>query len=191
MLLETKDEIRNIFRKKRSSLSEQKRKLYSRDIARNFYSNISVKPNSVIAGYIAIGNEVDVSLLLEMYTGDGHIICLPCVDEKEQPLVFRKYAKGAKLLKNRLTGTLEPPDNFEEVTPDIVITPLVAFDSAGTRLGQGGGYYDRTFEYMTGISAGFLAVGVAFSCQQTGFIRREATDFRLDAVATEKNVLIF
>lgn len=191
MLLETKDEIRKIFRQKRADIPNKDRKTFDREIAKNFYANISVKPKSVIATYIPIGSEVDITLLMEMYNDEGHTICLPCVDEKDAPMVFRKYPRGTKLLKNRITSTLEPPDNFPEVTPNLVITPLVAFDSAGTRLGQGGGYYDRTLEYLTSISADFIAVGVAYSAQQTQFIRREPQDFKLDAIVTEKKVLTF
>ncbi len=191
MLLETKDGLRNIFREKRSALTQKQRHLLDREIVRNFYANISVAPSSVIAGYMPIGSEADISLLLEMYTDDGHTICLPCVDEKNEPMAFRKYAFGAPLVKNKLTKTMEPPAHFEEVEPDIIITPLVAFDAAGTRLGQGGGYYDRTFEHLRNMSAGFLAVGVGYSAQQAQFIRRDEHDFKLDAVVTEKKVLTF
>ncbi len=190
MLLETKDEIRKIFREKRAKLSDRQRKSKDRDIVKNFYANISVKPRSVIAGYIPFNSEVDISLLLEMYAEDGHIICLPCVDEKNSPMVFRKYPRGTKLIKNTLVQTLEPPENFETVTPNVIITPLVAFDSAGTRLGMGAGYYDRTFDSLSGYND-FIAVGVAYSTQQTPYIRPDAHDFKLDAVVTEEKVLVF
>ncbi len=190
MLLETKDEIRNIFRQKRAELSDKDRKLKNRDIVKNFYANISLKPKSVIAGYIAMPSEVDISLLLEMYEEAGHTICLPCVERENEPLVFRKYKRGAPLLLNKKFGTKEPPDNFEEVTPNIIITPLVAFDAAGTRLGQGGGFYDRTFNNLTGFHD-FIAVGVAYACQQTPYLKPYPHDFKLDAIATEKKVFVF
>ncbi len=191
MLLETKDEIRKIFRQKRADIPEKDRPLNNREIVKNFYANISVRPNSVIAFYLPMRTEVDLSLLMEMYAEDGHTICLPCVDEKDAPLTFKKYAKGAALIDNPITKIKEPPKHFEEVTPNIIITPLVAFDASGTRLGMGGGYYDRTFEHLTDISAEFLAVGAAYACQQASFLRRDAKDFPLDAVATEKRVFVF
>jgi len=190
MLIETKDEIRRIFRDKRASLSEKHRKLKSREIVKNFYANISVKPHSIIAGYIPVGSEVDISLLLEMYEEDGHTISLPCVDERDAPMVFRRYERGAPLVNNKKFNIKEPPGNFEEVMPNLIITPLVAFDSAGSRLGQGKGYYDRTFDYMNGFND-FITVGVAFAIQQTEFIRRDAHDFKMDAIVTEERVLIF
>ncbi len=190
MLLETKDEIRKIFRQKRAEISDKQRKLKNREIAKNLYANVSIKPKSVIAGYIAMPSEVDVSLLIEMYEEDGHIICLPCIERENEPLVFRKYKRGAPLLLNKKFGTKEPPDNFEEVQPNLIITPLVAFDAAGTRLGMGKGFYDRTFESMAGIHD-FIAVGASYACQQTPYLRPHPHDFKLDAVVTEKKVFVF
>jgi 5-formyltetrahydrofolate cyclo-ligase len=190
MLFETKDEIRNIFREKRTKISDRARKLKNRDITKNFYANISIKPKSVIAGYIPFGSEVDISLLLEMYEDDGHTLCLPCVDEKDSPMVFRKYKKGVELVTNKNLKIQEPPEHFEEVIPNLIITPLVAFDSSGSRLGMGAGYYDRTFDYLNGFND-FIAVGVAFAVQQTEYIKRETHDFKMDAVVTEEKVLVF
>lgn len=191
MLLETKDEIRKIFRQKRAEISEKDRPLKNREIVRNIFANISLKPKSVIAFYLPMKTEVDLSLLMEMYTETGHTICLPCVEEKDAPMIFRKYAKGVELVNNPLTKIQEPHKKYPIVEPNVIITPLVAFDSAGTRLGMGGGYYDRTFEHLADISAEFLAVGAAYDCQQASFLRRENTDFPLDALATETRVFVF
>ncbi len=190
MLLESKDQIREIFRKKRAALNTKKQKLYSREIAKNFFANISIAPASTIAIYIPFEHEVDVTLLSELYAETGHTLCLPCVDEKDAPMVFRKYIKGTPLVKNRLVNIMEPPHNFPEVSPNVIIVPLIAFDSAGTRLGMGAGYYDRTFDYLSGFSE-FIAIGVAFSCQQTPYIKPEAHDYKLDALVTEKKVFVF
>ena len=190
MLFETKDEIRKIFRDKRAKISDKQRKLKNREIVKNFYANISIKPRSIIAGYIPIGSEVDISLLLEMYEEDGHTLCLPCVDEKDAPMVFRKYRRGINLVTNKALKIKEPPEHFQEVTPNLIITPLVAFDSSGSRLGMGAGYYDRTFDYLNGFND-FIAVGVAYACQQTEYIKREPHDFKMDAIVTEEKVQVF
>ena len=186
----SKDEIRKTFQEKRSKLSDKQKKSFNRDIVRNFYSHFSLSPKSVIAGYLPAGDEADISLLLEMYAEDGHIICLPCVDEKDAPMIFREYRFGAPLVRNKFFNFLEPPYNFKEVLPDIIITPLVAFDSAGNRIGMGKGFYDRTFDNLNGFKD-FIAVGVGYSCQQAPFIRPDQFDFQLHSCVTENKVFTF
>lgn len=188
MVTPTKNSIREDFRKKRNSISERNRKLKSRDICQNFYSNISIKKNSKIAFYMATKVEPNLQILLELYQEDGHIICLPCVEETNAPMIFRKYMIGAPLQKNREFGFLEPPTHFETIIPDVIITPLVAFDAKCNRLGQGGGYYDRTFEYLSGF-AEFITIGTAFKEQQSSFIPTNRNDFRLDAIVTDERVI--
>jgi 5-formyltetrahydrofolate cyclo-ligase len=67
------------------------------------------------------------------------------------------------------------------VVPDLIITPLLAFDRDGGRLGQGGGYYDRTFAACPHI----LRVGLAYAGQEAPSLPMEAHDQRLHGVLTE------
>lgn len=184
-----KNTLRKQFREKRKNLSEKKKKLLSRDICRNFYSNITVPKNSVIAGYIATENEVDISFLLNLYREDGHKICLPVVVSDKEPLIFREYNRNDKLELNKKYKFFEPDSEKQELQPYLIITPLVAFDSACNRLGQGGGFYDRTLEQLLDLNE-FLAVGVGFSIQQAPFIEANKNDFQLDAVVTEERVFV-
>ena len=74
--------------------------------------------------------------------------------------------------------------------PDIVLTPMLAFDRTGHRIGYGGGYYDAT---LTALSERhrFRAIGVAFSFQEVEMIPAEVSDYRLQAVITEQEVKKF
>ena len=85
-------------------------------------------------------------------------------------------------------GLLVPGANQPEVTPRVVFAPLLAFDRAGTRLGYGGGFYDRT---LAGLSArgAVMAVGLAYAAQETATLPRAPTDRRLDWVVTETATL--
>jgi 5-formyltetrahydrofolate cyclo-ligase len=190
MVLESKNELRSIFLQKRAVLSDKDRKLKSREIVRKFYSNISLQPKSVIAGYFSYNNEVDIALLMELYAETGHQICYPAIEEKNAPMIFREFNKGVAPVKNNFLNFYEPPETCKEVIPNVIITPLVAFDSAGNRLGQGSGYYDRTMDYLSGVTD-FIAVGVSFACQQAQFIKPGIFDYRLDATVTEEKVFIF
>jgi 5-formyltetrahydrofolate cyclo-ligase len=68
--------------------------------------------------------------------------------------------------------------------PRLLITPLLAFDAEGWRLGYGGGFYDRTLERLRAVRR-TLAVGFASSAQQVDAVPHEPTDQPLDAVVTE------
>lgn len=190
MVIENKQELRKIYSEKRKMLTDKQRISYNRDIVKNFYANISLQPRSVIAGYFPTKYEADISLLLEMYAEDGHTICYPAVEEQGEPLIFRKFVKGMETVKNQYHNFLELPNHAKEVMPNVIITPLLAFDSSGHRLGMGAGYYDRTFDYLSRVTD-FIAIGVAYSLQQTQFIRPETHDFKLDALVTEKKTFVF
>jgi len=74
---------------------------------------------------------------------------------------------------------------------DVVLLPLVGFDARGLRLGTGGGYYDRAFEFRrwrTSWQAPRL-VGLAYAFQQVDAIVRAPHDVLLDAVVTEEGVV--
>ena len=58
-------------------------------------------------------------------------------------MIFRRYRDGDALLPDEM-GIAAPRATAPQVTPDIVLLPLLAFDGIGHRLGRGGGFYDRT-----------------------------------------------
>ena len=72
--------------------------------------------------------------------------------------------------------------------PDLVVTPLLAFQLDGTRLGQGGGYYDRALEALRARKR-VMVLGLAYSGQQVENLPHEAHDQRLDAILTEKEYI--
>ena len=72
----------------------------------------------------------------------------------------------------------------------MVLTPLLAFDGAGGRLGQGGGHYDRTLQNLRAHGP-VLVVGLGYAGQEVDAIPMEAHDQRLDAVLTEAGYRAF
>jgi len=77
------------------------------------------------------------------------------------------------------------PQDGPNIVPDIVLLPLVAFDTQGFRLGYGGGYFDRTLAMLVPRP---LAIGVGFELGRVADIRPQAHDIRLNAVCTEIGV---
>ncbi len=68
----------------------------------------------------------------------------------------------------------------------MLLVPLLAFDRQGYRLGQGGGYYDRTLPRLRARGR-IEAVGIGYSCQEVETVPNGPTDARLDWVVTEEN----
>ncbi|HCR85946.1 MAG TPA: 5-formyltetrahydrofolate cyclo-ligase [Alphaproteobacteria bacterium] len=184
----SKLELRRKYRDLTAKLTPYQRKIKSREICRSIFANFKLPKNSIIAGYIPFKNEVDISLLMSLYHESGYRLCLPVIENKDFPLAFWEYAPGMELKKNKHYGFFEPKIPAE-VLPDMVITPLVAFDAACNRLGQGAGFYDRTLNHLSGFKD-FIAIAPAFSIQQTAYIKVEKFDYTLDAIITEKRIFI-
>jgi 5-formyltetrahydrofolate cyclo-ligase len=148
---------------------------------------LGIGPGSVVAGYWPIVTELDDRPLLARLDERGVICALPVVVSANAPLMFRRW-RPLDDLEAGVLGTSHPPATAPEVVPDVVLAPLLAFDREGYRLGQGGGYYDRTLAFLR--SRGVLtAVGVGFAAQRTDSVPRGANDERLDWILTEEMLI--
>ncbi|MFT3997574.1 MAG: 5-formyltetrahydrofolate cyclo-ligase [Asticcacaulis sp.] len=107
-------------------------------------------------------------------------------------MIFRAYTPGALLVEGPF-GTRQLGPDAPEVFPDLILTPLLAFDRGGGRLGYGGGFYDRALDYLRSVKRRNekppQVWGVAFSAQEVPCVPTEPHDQRLDAVLTETGVI--
>ena len=120
----------------------------------------------------------------------GWTIALPACEEPDAPVVFRTWKPGDRLAPDAV-GISSPLASAGEVAPDLVVVPLIAFDSTGARLGQGGGYYDRTLAELRTGKRPPPAIGLAFAGQEVEAVPREEHDQKLDAVLTETGYRAF
>lgn len=152
-------------------------------IARAFIDAIDLPAHSVIAGYAPLKGEVDPLPLLQQLAAMGCDIALPSA-EPGKPLSFRQWRPGAPLTPG-LFGAREPHRTAPGLRPNLLIVPLVAFDSDGWRLGRGGGFYDRTIAELRAAGP-VVTIGIAFAAQRVPQVPREAHDQRLDWIVTEE-----
>lgn len=145
---------------------------------------LRLKGAGVVAIYKALGAEIDPRPLGEVLRKLGWQTALPAVETEDAPLMFRQWAPGEPLAKD-LTDLAAPLPSAPEVRPDLVIVPLLAFDRAGGRLGQGGGFYDRTLEALRQAGAAPPFVGFAYAGQEVAHVPAEPHDQRLDGILTE------
>jgi 5-formyltetrahydrofolate cyclo-ligase len=140
----------------------------------------------VVALYRAMGSELDTDALALALERDGRRLCLPVVLERNAPMIFRAWSPGEPLELDN-AGCPAPLPLAEVVDPDLVITPLLAFDAFGGRLGQGGGYYDRTFAARSDA----IRIGFAYAGQQVERLALQDHDIRLHGVLTETGYTAF
>jgi 5-formyltetrahydrofolate cyclo-ligase len=157
---------------------------YYSTIRHFFHEWISVRNAvSVIGLYYPVKSEMNTLSLIDYLYTQGKITCLPMVISKNEPLIFKPWSSGNNLVVGHYG--IPVPDNDQIVTPDLIICPLLAYDSKGMRLGYGGGFYDRTIRYLRrNKQTGYI--GLAFSEQKSYHdLPSEVHDVPLDAVLTE------
>jgi 5-formyltetrahydrofolate cyclo-ligase len=154
------------------------------DQAQALLDGLKLKRPGVAALYHASGAEMDPRPLAENLIKLGWSIALPACEEPDAPVVFRNWRPGDRLAPDAV-GITSPLASAGEVVPDLVVVPLIAFDAAGGRLGQGGGYYDRTLSELRAAKPAPPCVGLAFAGQEVDAVPREDHDQKLDGVLSE------
>lgn len=186
-LEEAKAALRKEAHAARAALSAEERSDAAKAVAQLFFEEIAYTPEDVIAGYWRIRDELDCQPILIRLMDSGQKVVLPVVEGDDAPLDLRVWEADQPLYEAGF-GTLAPSDLAPRAEPDIVLMPLLGFDNSGTRLGYGGGYYDRTLAH---IGKKPLLIGLAFAAQELAHVPREAHDVPLDAVVTESGVRFF
>lgn len=120
----------------------------SQAIARQLDRVLADVAGQAIAAYWPIRSEPDLRDWMARTHDRGASILLPVVIEKNAPLAFRTWRPRCRM--ERGVWNIPVPVDGAEATPDIVIAPLLGVDEAGYRLGNGGGYYDRTLAALGG-----------------------------------------
>ncbi len=131
--------------------------------------------------YLSYRSEMDTRILIEELKEQGKTICVPRIEDGRMlsvPLRGRIEKNGYGI---------EEPEGGEEVTAEVAVVPLLAYDDGGYRLGYGGGYYDAYLAAHPEV----LRVGLAFSGQHAAALPHDGWDIPLDAVVTEEGVLSF
>jgi 5-formyltetrahydrofolate cyclo-ligase len=177
--------LRRVMRERRRTAHEQDPGAAQalRDV---FLSCVTLPSTSLVATTIAVRHEIDSAPLNAALVARGHHLCLPVMVSPEQPLLFRLWSPKEALTQGALKIP-EPLASSPTVEPDILLVPLLAFDRHGHRLGQGGGYYDRTLALLRAKKK-IVAIGLGFAAQEVTAVPTGPNDARLDAVVTEKGI---
>lgn len=146
-------------------------------------------PGAIVSAYMAIRTEIDPMPAMVTLHAKGHKIALPVIQGRARPLLFREWHPDSAMIEGDFGAMI--PRGGELVAPDVLITPLIAYDHTGQRLGYGGGFYDRTLQQLRQ-NGTTHAVGFAFAGQANPDpLPSEKTDQPLDALVTENGVQYF
>lgn len=184
---EIKSGLRQAALSARATLSADFRHDAANSVASHFLRSPLFTPTQTIAGYWSIRDELDCRPILDALLAHAVELILPVVTGPGQPLDLRVWERGVTLEKAGF-GTFGPPATAPRAIPDVLLMPLVGFDKTGTRLGYGGGYYDRT---LASLPKRPRLIGLAYAVQELDEIPRLDHDVPLDAVITETGLRMF
>jgi 5-formyltetrahydrofolate cyclo-ligase len=138
-----------------------------------------------IGGYYPSNYEIDDLDILDLLEKKKFKVSLPII-KKDNQMNFYSWSRNDPLKINKF-GIPEPVST-KIFYPDMLLVPLVAYDSSLNRLGYGGGYYDRYIEKIEKIKK-VTKIGLAFSFQKISSIPINQYDKKLDFIVTEKEIL--
>ena len=181
-----KEHQRKISIKKRATLKD-KNSNASKTLQDHLNGLINFKNYKIIASFISFKSEISTQFLNEFLLNNGKILCLPIIKDNSETLNFIEYNLKTKLVSGKF-GIMQPSDLSKELLPEIILTPCLAFDKNGFRLGYGGGYYDKTFSYLKKIRHKFISIVVAFDDQKIDELVHDKYDQKIDYILTEKKL---
>lgn len=190
-----RSDIRKSMRAQRRSVSDVQRDISALALLNNLATQSWYLESDSVAAYLSNDGEIDLAPVIEDLIARKKKMSLPKVNSDQGLMHFCDWQPSEELVSNRY-GILEPTKEAMRplVAHSLVLTPLVAFDSVGNRIGMGGGYYDRLLSKKSASEESTyeerpLIVGVGYEFQQLGVIEAEEWDIPLDAVVTDKEVI--
>ncbi len=185
--MESHDELRQHNRKLRADLDSTQLESAAAAIAERILPLPEYQQAQRVAVYFAVNGEIGLNAVIDHALAEGKEIFLPNLDRTA--LRFSPYFPTQKMRINKFR--LPEPDvgDSEMLSPqelDLVLAPLVVFDSYRNRIGMGGGFYDRSFAFRKDSEhTRPVLIGVAHEIQKVDQIIPEEWDVQLDMIVTD------
>ncbi len=177
-----KTALRQELRQKRRALPEADSRAASEAVCRHVASLRAFQRARSLALYAAARGEIDVTSLAAPLTARGAVVAWPRIVTREPPLLAFHTCPLSDLIRDAM-GIPTPPATAPDLglaKVEVVLVPGVAFDVAGRRLGQGGGYYDHSLA----AAPDALRVGVCHTFQLIDAVPHYASDVAVDLIVT-------
>ena len=191
-----KRRLRKNFIQKRDAIQPSQKRLKEASIEKRLFALKEFIKAETILCYVSFRSEVNTRNYLEDVITLGKKLVLPRVDAKHRSLRLFEVRDPAELSPGYM-GILEPKiSTHREVTLsdiDLIIIPGTGFDRTGSRLGYGGGYYDRLLSYeskqLAKVERHIMTVALAFEEQLGDQIPAEPHDIKVDMIVTDKRLM--
>jgi 5-formyltetrahydrofolate cyclo-ligase len=193
---EERQRLRRELRQRRRSLSSSQRAAAHRQFARillgTHWTSQLLQAGRRVAVYFAYGHEADLEHVIALARRRRCALYLPLItDFRRSRMRFVRYDTDAAMRINRY-GIAEPDPRHAAIIParhlDVVLLPLVGFDSHGWRLGSGAGFYDRSLHHLREHRRWRRPklIGVGYECQRVARLQPDRWDVPLDGMLTER-----
>ncbi len=159
---------------------------WAREAEARLFSRAELATAASVLVFYSFGSEISTTGIIDRLLREGRMVALPYLEDGTM--------KGAA---HRPGDTLRPspygpkePALLEEVDPagiDVAVSPGLAFDRRGHRLGYGGGHFDR---YLARLRPNASRIGIGFHLQLVEEVPHDDLDATLDMVVTEEEVVV-
>jgi len=189
-----KSELRKIFKEKRRALKAEEVTKKSAEICQNFITNLLPKiyqnnSEKIFSLYLEAANEVSTEVIKENFLENKILFSYPKIIQKNHPLEFILAEENLRFATNQFYPKISEPINGKKILPDFLILPLLAFDDNLSRLGMGGGFFDRTIKFLKNHNSEIITIGLAYEFQRSEkTLPIDNTDQKLDFIVTEKSI---
>ncbi|AJI94010.1 5-formyltetrahydrofolate cyclo-ligase [Yersinia ruckeri] len=185
-----RQQIRSEIRQRRRLLSPEQQHNSALLASQQVQQHKKIQQARSIALFLSFDGELNTQPIIQQLWQQNKHVYLPVLHPfSPGNLLFLRYDAETPLRQNRLK-IREPQWDVTQVLPlsqlDIMITPLVAFDRHGQRLGMGGGFYDRTLQNWQ--QCGPYPIGLAHDCQLVDDLPVEHWDIPLPEIITPGKV---
>jgi 5-formyltetrahydrofolate cyclo-ligase len=183
--------LRTEIREKIKGIDDQAVKEKSGAISRIITETVSWKLSDIVLCFLSMGKEVDTEKIIDSAIASGKMVAIPRINKSE--MMFHFISSCSMDWQMHPYGIREPSHTLPVFGvnrwPDhnvLVVTPGLAFDRKGNRLGRGKGYYDR---FLSSIKNPFDTAGVCFSEQLVSDVPMSGDDRTVNRIVTEEGII--
>lgn len=185
-----KSEVRRLVRAQKAQLDPAAVAAYSRQVAERFTAQPFYQAASVLYPYLAYNQEILTDEIIRRAWADGKRVAVPKVlDAGYMEFYYIDSFDGIQLGYCDIPEPAADPARLAEDKEVLLLMPGLAFGRDHSRIGYGGGFYDRFLERRTAAGTHFFKVSLAYEFQIFDRVPVQAHDQRVDAVVTAAEIL--